>query len=49
MAFIGFEKHKLTNKERRIVIGVAIFMAIMFIAWFTAIVLMLPNPSHGLV
>lgn len=43
------EKHRLTRRERKIVIGVAIFMAILFAVWLFMVVAMLPEPSHGIV
>lgn len=45
----GFEKHRLTSNERKVVIGVAIFMALLFALWIFTIIWMLPNPSQGLV
>lgn len=49
MSFRGFEKHRLTSRERRVVITVAIIMAIVLALWIAAMVVMLPNPSQGLV
>ncbi len=45
----GIEQHRLTSKERKVVIGVAIFMMLLLAVWILAIILMLPNPSQGLV
>ncbi|MBX6342606.1 MAG: hypothetical protein IRY97_09125 [Thermomicrobiaceae bacterium] len=41
------ERHRLTPRERRVVLLVALFMAILFIVWITTMVLLLPNPGHG--
>lgn len=45
----GIEKHRLTSNERKVVIGVTIFMALLLALWIFTIVWMLPNPSQGLV
>jgi type IV secretory pathway component VirB8 len=45
----GIEQHKLTSKERKVVIGVAIFMMLLLALWIFTIIWMLPNPSQGLV
>jgi hypothetical protein len=43
------EKHHLTDREKRIVMLVALGCFIVLVIWLTAVVLMLPNPSQGLV
>ncbi len=45
----GIEQHRLTSKERKVVIGVTIFMMLLLAVWILAIILMLPNPSQGVV
>lgn len=44
----GIEEHRLTAKERKVVIGVAIFMMCLLALWIFTIIWMLPNPSQGL-
>ncbi|HVB65768.1 MAG TPA: hypothetical protein VNE17_13615 [Nitrolancea sp.] len=43
----GFEKHRLTKNERKVVIGVAIFMALLWLLWIILIIQQLPVPSQG--
>jgi hypothetical protein len=43
----GFEKHRLTSNERKVVISVAIFMALLFTMWIILIIQQLPVPSQG--
>jgi type IV secretory pathway component VirB8 len=43
----GFEKHRLTSKERKVVISVAIFMALLWALWVILIIQQLPIPSQG--
>jgi len=45
----GIEQHRLTSKERKVVIGVTIFMMLLLALWIIAIIWMLPDPSQGLV
>ena len=45
----GIEQHRLTSKERKVVIGVTIFMMLLLALWIFTIIWMLPNPSQGLV
>lgn len=45
----GIEPHRLTPGERKAVIGVALFMFLLLVVWIAAIILMLPNPSQGLI
>jgi hypothetical protein len=44
----GFEKHRLTKNERKVVISVAIFMALLWLTWVILIFQQLPVPSQGL-
>jgi len=44
----GIPKHRLTKNERKVVIGVAIFMALLWILWAILIIQQLPIPSQGL-
>ena len=43
----GIEKHKLTKNERKVVISVAIFMALLWLLWIILIIQQLPIPSQG--
>ncbi|MDI3340847.1 MAG: hypothetical protein QJR03_09970 [Sphaerobacter sp.] len=43
----GFEPHRLTPQERRIVLAVLALALIALACWITVVVLMLPDPSHG--
>jgi hypothetical protein len=43
----GFEKHRLTTNERKVVIGVLIFMVLLFLLWCILIIQQLPVPSQG--
>lgn len=43
----GFEKHRLTRNERKVVIGVAIFMILLWTLWVIMIIQQLPIPSQG--
>lgn len=43
----GFEKHRLTSNERKVVIGVLIFMILLLVLWCALIIQQLPVPSQG--
>jgi hypothetical protein len=43
----GFEKHRLTTNERKVVIGVVIFMGLLLLLWCILIIQQLPVPSQG--
>lgn len=43
----GFEPHRLTPRERRIVLTVLALTLIGLAIWIGVVVLMLPDPSHG--
>lgn len=43
----GFPQHKLTKRERRIVLTVFILTTLVLAVWIGVIVYMLPDPSHG--
>ncbi|HLI51478.1 MAG TPA: hypothetical protein VKU87_06750, partial [Thermomicrobiaceae bacterium] len=43
----GFPQHKLTRRERRIVLTVFILTTLVLAVWIGVIVYMLPDPSHG--
>ena len=44
----NFEKHRLTSNERKVVIGVAIFMILLWTLWVILIIQQLPIPSQGI-
>ncbi|MBX5446325.1 hypothetical protein [Sphaerobacter sp.] len=43
----GFEPHRLTPRERRIVLTVLALALIVLAVWIGVLVFMLPDPSHG--
>lgn len=43
----GFEEHRLTPRERRIVLTVLVLTLLALAVWIGAIMLLLPDPSHG--
>jgi hypothetical protein len=42
------ERKPLTGREKMIILGVALVVAIVIGAWIFAIIFTMPEPSHGL-